>query len=82
MCDLNRYTPGFDFAGVVESAGDGTELEVGEKVIGYIGLTETCSPDGPPSNGHGSAGAFAQYVSYLLSLSLFSLSLSHIRSKK
>jgi len=55
------YTPGFDFAGVVESAGDGTELEVGEKVIGYIGLTETCSPDGPPSNGHGSAGAFAQY---------------------
>jgi len=52
------YTPGFDFSGVIEGVGPGTDIEVGERVIGYLGLMETCSVEGGEG---GLAGSFAEY---------------------
>lgn len=56
------YTPGFDFAGVVECAGDGTDLDVGERVIGYLGLCELSSLGSAPGSTGGSSGALAEYL--------------------
>jgi len=56
------YTPGFDFQGVVVGKGsEDIDVDVGESVIGYLGLTETCPVDDNLVPKSGSAGAFAEY---------------------
>ena len=55
------YVPGFDVSGEVDVVGEGVSaFAKDDKVIAYIGLTETCTPGAIPRTG--SCGAFAEYV--------------------
>eukprot|EP00928_Gymnodinium_smaydae_P023155 TRINITY_DN1921_c0_g1_i2.p1 TRINITY_DN1921_c0_g1~~TRINITY_DN1921_c0_g1_i2.p1 ORF type:complete len:380 (+),score=56.67 TRINITY_DN1921_c0_g1_i2:50-1141(+) len=52
------YVPGFDVTGLVKELGPGCSsgLKVGDKVVAFLGVAESCRKDA----GYGPAGAFAE----------------------